>query len=305
MKKTFRVYQVDAFTKEKFTGNPAGVVPDAEGLSEAQMQSLARELNNSETAFLFPGKEGECDVHVRFFTVTREVPLCGHATVASHYVRALEQGLDRATVVQKCGAGTFSVDVERAGEGWRVTMSQGTAQIGGELSFEHRERMLRALGLTEADLRPDCPVAPATTGAGKVMVGIRSVDKLHALHPNMEALKELSADIGINGYHVFTLHPGEEPLVHGRMFAPANGNNEDPVTGTSNGPLGAYLVHFGLIPAEGDEVRFVAAQGEAMGRPGSMEVRVALQDGRPDEVRIVGDAVVAFQAELELECEAL
>lgn len=303
MKKTFRVYQVDAFTKEKFTGNPAGVVPDAQGLSEAQMQSLARELNNSETAFLFPGKEGEYDVHIRFFTVTREMPLCGHATVASHYVRALEQGLDRATVVQKCGAGTFAVDVERSGEGWQVTMSQGEARIGAELAPEHRARMLAALGLTEEDLRPDCPVVPATTGAAKVMVGIREVEKLHALRPNMEALKELSADIGINGYHVFTLHPGEELLVHGRMFAPANGNNEDPVTGTSNGPLGAYLVHFGLVPAEGDEVRFVAAQGEAMGRPGSMEVRVALKNGQPGEVRIVGDAVVAFRAEIELECE--
>ena len=303
MKKTFRVYQVDAFTKEKFTGNPAGVVPNADGMSEAQMQRLARELNNSETAFLFPGKPGEYDVHIRFFTVTQEVPLCGHATIASHYVRAMELGLDKAQVVQQCGAGRFAVDVEHSGEGYRVTMSQGKAEIGSPLSPEHREQMLEALGLTPDDLRPDCPVAPASTGAGKVMVGIRELDKLHALRPNMEGLKELSRAIGINGYHVFTLHPGQEPLVHGRMFAPANGNNEDPVTGTSNGPLGAYLVRFGLLPAEGKEVRFVVAQGEAMGRAGSMEVRVALEDGQPGNIAIVGDAVVAFQTEIELECE--
>ena len=100
---------------------------------------------------------------------------------------------------------------------------------------------------------------------------------------------------------VFTLHPGEEPLVHARMFGPANGVAEDPVTGIANGPMGAYLVRNGLIPAEGDEVRFTAVQGEAMGRPGSMEVRVALEDGQPGEIQIVGDAVVAFQTTLELD----
>ena len=75
MKKSYTIYQVDAFTREKLAGNPAGVVPDARGLTEDQMQRIARELNNSETAFLFPGKPGEYDVQIRFFTPTREVPL--------------------------------------------------------------------------------------------------------------------------------------------------------------------------------------------------------------------------------------
>ena len=303
MKKTFRVYQVDAFTKERFTGNPAGVVPDASGLSEQQMQRLARELNNSETAFLFPGKEGEYDVHVRFFTPTREVPICGHGTVAAQFVRAMELGLTGShTVVQKSGAGLFSVEVTRAGEGYRVTMYQGKAQLSAPLTDEERGILLEALGLEETDLRPESPVAAATTGAGKVMVAINSLEKLHGLRPNMEALAALSRRIGVNGYHVFTIHPGEDPLIHGRMFAPANGNNEDPVTGTSNGPLGAHLVTYGMIPADGEEVRFVAAQGEAMGRPGAMEVRVELENSQPGNISIVGDAVVAFRTEIELEC---
>lgn len=303
MKKKFRVYQVDAFTKEMFTGNPAGVVPNAEGMSEAQMQRLARELNNSETAFLFPGKDGEYDVHIRFFTPTNEVPICGHATIASHYVRSMELGLDNARVVQKCGAGLIPVEVEKSGEGYRVTMFQGQTTIGEPLAQEYRDRLLTALGLTAEDLREDCPVTSASTGAAKVMVGIKDVDKLHGLKPDMEALKALSGEIGFRGYHVFTVHPGQSPLVHGRMFGPANGINEDPVTGVANGPLGGYLVHFGLIPAEGEEVRFVAAQGEAMGRAGSMEVGVTLENGQHRDVQIVGDAVVAFQTEIELECE--
>ena len=302
MKHKVRVYQVDAFTKEKLAGNPAGVVPDARGLSDEQMLRLARELNNSETAFLFPGVPGEYDVQIRFFTPTREVPICGHGTIASHYVRALELGLDNSTrVIQKSQAGLFAVDVIREQGDTRVIMSQGKADIGAPLSQAQQDRLLMALGLTREDLRSDCPIVPATTGASKVMVGIRELDKLHSLSPDMDALIRLSHEIGSNGYHVFTVHLGASPLVHGRMFGPANGVREDPVTGTSNGPLGAYLVKFGLLPADGDEVCFVAAQGEAMGRPGSMEVRVALEDGAPGEIRIVGDAVIAFQTEMELD----
>lgn len=301
MKRTYRIYQVDAFTTEKLSGNPAGVVPDARGLSDEEMRRIARELNNSETAFLFPGVPGEYDVHIRFFTPTREVPICGHGTVASHVVRAMELGLDRARVVQKSGAGLFSVDVDRDGGGYQVTMSQGKAEFGEPLTPGQARRLCRALGLAPDDLRPDCPLRAASTGASKVMVGIREAAKLHALAPDMEALKALSGEVGSNGYHVFTLHPGQDPLVHARMFAPANGNNEDPVTGTANGPLGAYLVRFGLIPAQGQKVRFTAMQGEAMGRPGSMEVRVALEDGAPGEIQIIGRAVVAFSTQLELE----
>ena len=303
MKKTFRVYQVDAFTKEKFTGNPAGVVPDAVGLSESQMQRMAQELNNSETAFLFPGKPGKYDVHIRFFTPTNEVPTCGHATVASHFVRSMLLGMEHGRVIQKCGAGLIPVEVEKAADGHRVTMFQGATTISEPLTPEYRARLLTALGVTEEDLREDCPVAAASTGAAKVMVGLKEESKLHSLKPDMEALKTLSGEIGYRGYHVFSFHPGQEPLVHARMFGPANGNNEDPVTGVANGPLGGYLVHFGLIPAEGEQVRFVAAQGEAMGRPGTMEVRVDIENGTHGGVSIVGDAVVAFQTEIELECE--
>ena len=301
MKRSYAVYQVDAFTKEKLSGNPAGVVLDARGLTDEEMRRIARELNNSETAFLLPGVPGECDVHIRFFTPTQEVPVCGHATIASHYVRAMELGLDSARVVQKCGAGIFAVDVCKENGDCRVVMSQGRAVLGEPLSREHQDRVLAALGVTRDDLRPGCPMASASVGSPKLMVVLRSLDKLHSLTPDLEALKELSGEIGCNGYLVFTLHPGEEPLVHGRMFGPANGVAEDPVTGIANGPMGAYLVRNGLIPAEGDEVSFTAVQGEAMGRPGSMEVRVALEQGQPGEIQIVGDAVVAFRTTLELD----
>lgn len=300
MSKLYRVYQVDAFTKEKFLGNPAGVVPNADGLTEPQMQAIARELNNSETAFIFSASDGTHDVRVRFFTPTREVPICGHATVSAHYVRAVEENLPEGRVLQKTGAGILPVDILREGGETRIVMTQGKIEIGEPFAEPFRRRLADALGIGAEDLRADCPVVIASTGHSKVMVGIKHVAQLHALRPDMAALSRLSGEIGCNGFYVFTLHPGETPLVHGRMFAPAIGINEDPVTGNANGPLGAYLVRFGFADMKDGEFSFEAVQGEAIGRTGRMQVSVRVENGEPMVVKIAGDAVIAFSTTLEL-----
>ncbi len=296
--KKYRIYQIDAFTDKRFSGNPAGVVANADGLSEAQMQQIARELNNSETAFIHNGGD-DCDVHIRFFTPTKEVPICGHATVSAHFTRALELGIDSpTTVLQKTGAGILPVDIVPAGKDYEIIMTQGEISIEPLHNIE--EKLCSALGIVAEDLRNDCPIAIASTGHSKVMVGIKDRQLLHSLEPNMAALNSLSQEIGCNGYYVFTLSPEEEVLVHGRMFAPAIGISEDPVTGNANGPLGAYLCHYNLIDNSGKTAVFHAMQGEAMGRPGQMKVTVTLSDHRPVKVQIHGRAVVAFKTEIEI-----
>ena len=299
--KPYRLYQVDSFTKEKLSGNPAGVIADADGLSEQQMQKIARELNHSETAFLFSSADSRYDVEVRFFTPTREVPICGHATIAAHYVRAMEKQLETGTVIQKTGAGILPVDIVRKGDDYSIVMTQGQIAVGEPLQDAAVEKIAEGLGISICDLREDCPVCIASTGHSKVMIGIRSNEMLHRLNPNMDRLARLSAEIGCNGYYVFTLNPGEEILVHGRMFAPAIGIPEDPVTGNANGPLGAYLVQHGLFqnPDEGT-FSFTAMQGEAIGRTGTMKVSVKKQDSHPALVQIEGDAVIVFSTELVL-----
>lgn len=99
--KKYRIYQVDSFTKNRFHGNPAGVVPNANGLTDEQMQRIARELNNSETAFIFETDSSNYDVEVRFFTPTTEVPICGHATVAAHYIYSIERKAETGRIIQK------------------------------------------------------------------------------------------------------------------------------------------------------------------------------------------------------------
>jgi len=300
--RTYRVFQVDAFTREPFAGNPAGVVLEADGLSERQMQLIARELNNSETAFIHRAPPGEdCDVHVRFFTPTREVPICGHATIATHYVLAKTTNSSSRRMLQKTGAGILPVDVVRTGSDYEIVMTQGAIELGTRIEGTPRDLLLSALRLRESDLDVRCPIQIASTGHSKVMIGIRSRSTLDGLAPDLSILSDLSNSIGCNGYFVFTFDSDDPAiLVHGRMFAPAIGIAEDPVTGNANGPLGAYLVHHRIVPHDNRLLRFVAHQGEAMGRPGAIEVRVAIRDHVPVQVQIVGNAVIALEGSLTI-----
>ena len=300
MEKPYRIYQIDSFTKEKFTGNPAGVVTNADGLSDLQMQKIARELNNSETAFIFSPLDDSHDVHVRFFTPTKEVPICGHATIAAHYARAKENFLNTTRILQKTGAGILPVDIVKENENYKIIMAQGKIEIQEPLSDKVQKVLTKALGFTREDLLENFPVSIASTGHSKVMIGIKDLNLLHGLRPDMTSLVKLSSEIGCNGFYVFTFDQEKIPMVNGRMFAPVIGINEDPVTGNANGPLGAYLVHYGLVRHNGSLFSFQAIQGEAIGRAGTMEVQVKIQNYQPEEVRIVGEAVIVFSTELML-----
>lgn len=234
--KTYKIYQVDSFTRNKFHGNPAGVVPNADGLTEEQMQRIARELNNSETAFIFSSMSQEYDVEVRFFTPITEVPLCGHATIAAHYVRAIERDAVSGRVIQKTKAGILPVDIVSEENDFAIVMTQGTPEVSIPFESSVIEKITEALGIKTSDIREDCPVAIASAGHSKVMVGIKTNRQLHSLSPNMDKLSAISAEVNCNGFYVFTLNPDDDVLVHGRMFAPAIGIFEDPVTGNANGP---------------------------------------------------------------------
>ncbi|MBU1249341.1 MAG: PhzF family isomerase [Proteobacteria bacterium] len=292
-----RIFQVDSFTTTPFTGNPAGVVLGADGLNEQAMQSIARELNNSETAFVLAPDGPDHEVRVRFFTPTVEVPSCGHATIAAHYVRARVLGLPRCTVLQKIGAGILPVDIMPDADDYTIVMTQGAIEISGNLDSKTEMEVLSALGLLGSDRNARFPLRIASTGHSKVMVGVNSRDVLNGLRPNMAALTKLSRCLGCNGYYVFTFDSDDpEILVHGRMFAPAIGIPEDPVTGNANGPLGAYLVDRKF--ARTNPLVFKARQGEACGRPGTVEVTVESENGKPTLVKVAGRAVIVFEAEL-------
>lgn len=299
--KKYIIYQIDSFTKSKFKGNPAGVVLNADGLSEKQMQTIARELNNSETAFLFHSDDNSCDGIIRYFTPTVEVPTCGHATIAAMYAKAIEEKTDSCTLNIKTKIGVLPFEISRSGDNIKIWMTQGNIEIEPPLSQDIQSSLLKYIGILPEDLDGRCPIQIASTGHSKVMVGITSREQLNKLNPDFHQLKELSKIINCNGYYVFTLN-SDDPnvLSYGRMFAPAIGINEDPVTGNANGPLGAYLVHNDVVNTETDTFSFNGAQGEAIGRDGIVEVFVSVKDTKPVFVKIGGEAIAIFRTIIEL-----
>ncbi|OGU35998.1 MAG: hypothetical protein A2068_13410 [Ignavibacteria bacterium GWB2_35_6b] len=296
-----KVYQVDSFTKEKFKGNPAGVVTNAEILTEKEMQAIAKELNNSETAFILPPDSNDHEVRIRFFTPTVEVPSCGHATIAAHYVRAVENNFENRNYNHKIGIGVLPIEIQKSNEDYKIIITQGKPVFQSEITGENRKTLLSALGLFESDVDSRAPIQIVDTGHSKVMIVIKERKTLNLLCPNFITLKELSKTIGCNGYYVFTFDSDEkEILIHGRMFAPAIGINEDPVTGNANGPAGAYIAKYNLTEINTSHFHFKAKQGEAINRTGNVEVYVDIEKGNPVKVKIGGEAVICFKTEIEI-----
>ncbi|MFV0574295.1 MAG: PhzF family isomerase [Vibrio sp.] len=290
-----KLYVVDAFTTEPNTGNRAGVVLDAADLTEQQMQEIAAFAGYSETAFVLPPTDSSHDLHVRYFTPTSEVPICGHATVATHFLRASLGHQDEYPLVVKTGAGNLPVELTGENEPLLVTMTQGQVEFSEHFDANQRRELAVALGIKESDFA-DWPIQIVSTGHSKVMVPLRpenaqSRDILDGLKPNNEKLSAISAEIGCNGFFPFVLEgTRQEPVTYGRMFAPAIGIDEDPVTGNANGPAGAYLVHHDLIECE-NEVSYWGHQGIAIGKAGRILVNVKKLDSEL-KVKISGQAVL-------------
>jgi len=294
-------YQIDSFTKEKFKGNPAGVVVNADGLNDILMQQIARELNNSETAFLFSPDDNDCDGVIRYFTPKTEVPTCGHATIAAMYAKAIEDNLNSCVLRIKTRIGILPFEIVKNNGDYQVIMTQGKFELSPVFDDDTIQKLLTALGLDNSELDQRCPIQIASTGHSKVMIGIKSRKKLNDLTPNFNDLAVLSQQINCNGFFVFTFDSNNKDiLTYGRMFAPAIGINEDPVTGNANGPLGGYLIQNKIVDYQKNLFEFNGRQGETIDRPGLVQVRVIIENEKPTLIQIKGDATVIFKTEIEI-----
>jgi PhzF family phenazine biosynthesis protein len=285
---TRRTLLVDAFTDEPLSGNPAGLVPDAEGLSEEAMQAVADELNASETAFLLPSDEA--DRRIRYFTPTQEVDLCGHATVAAHAWLAEDGRIDDGTHTLETNVGVLDIEIEDG----TVWMTQDVADVN-RVDLDYK-RVAAALGVDPAaltDIGADMPLATASTGLGFLVVPVNFLEALSGMDPDMGAIADLTEEFDVTGVYAFTFDAlDRDATLHGRMFAPAAGVDEDPVTGTASGAVGAYLREYRAFDGEfPDEMVF--EQGHFLDRPGRVRVRV-----QSDPVAVGGRAVTALDGSL-------
>jgi trans-2,3-dihydro-3-hydroxyanthranilate isomerase len=290
----------DAFTDRPFAGNTAGVVTAADGLSTEQMQSIARELGQTETCFVSAAEKPEADLALRWFTPAVEVDLCGHATVAAFVcldaAGRIDWRGDRAYLRCTSRTGTVAVWLERTAAGSpRVMLSAGVAALVP--ATDDRTAAALAVGLDPAALDSSLPLV-ADPGSARLIVPVARLDDLLRLTPDGSGMIAYGRD---HGYRRFTLvcQETEDPrhFVHLRHFAPANGIPEDPVTGTAHAAVAVYLDREGLLPL-GERVVLTGEQGHAVGRQGVVSVEVLRVNGRISEVRIGGTAVIVARGEL-------
>jgi PhzF family phenazine biosynthesis protein len=296
-----RLFLVDAFTRQRFCGNPAHVVLDADKLSDEQMQAIATEVNR-ETAFVIEEADGnDHDMQVRFFTPRHEVPFVGHVTVAAHYVRAKVGGKPPGRVRQRTGAGIVEVEVTEAEGDLRVAIAQSPPSLGPTIPEHHRKQVLDALGISSPSLHKDAPLQILAKGSTRLLICLRDPEMLSSLKPDFEALTRLTPHVGADGYFVFALSPTDAgPETESRMFCPALGIPEDPVSGNAHGMLGVFLVTHGLLGKTENVVRFRGRQGHFVRRPGIVDVEVETTGKVAQSVRITGDATIVYEAELPI-----
>lgn len=295
--RSVQVFQVDAFTDTAFTGNPAGVVLQAEQLEAGEMQAIARELNNGDTAFVLPpAAEGE-DLQVRFFTPHKQAPFVGHATLAAH---AVLNSLDPRPVRRQGGL-TGVVEVRATGSG-ALAISQPPPPLGRTLSASEVDDVLGLLDLRPEHLDRACPPRIAGSASTRLLLGLRDLAALDAAKPKLSALATLSPRIGAQGYFLFVRTGNEtDPATEARMFCPALGIDEDPVSGNAHAMLGVYLRELGLLPVTRGPATFVGRQGRHVGRPGRVDVAIDLAaDGRAASATISGTATIVFETRIRL-----
>src|SRR5687768_1032439 len=268
--KTLSFRQVDVFTDKPFLGNPVAVVIGADALDSEQMQRIACWTNLSETTFLL--KSDAADYRLRIFTPRQELPFAGHPTIGSAHA-AIESGFvsKKASLKQECGAGLIELSVEKDG----IFLRGPQARI--------------------ADVRKTLPFASKLlridVGPVWVVGEVADSRKLAELQPDMAALAQFSHDVEATGITVFAASGEKGSSIHVRSFAPAHGIAEDPVCGSGNLSVAAYLKQTNQTQRFGE--RYVARQGMQLGRDGRVSVRI-----EADAIRIGGHAVTCVEGSL-------
>ncbi len=279
---SFRYVVADVFTSRPLEGNQLAVFTDARGIPEHRLQPLAKELQLSETVFVYP-PEGEGHVRIRIFTPATELPFAGHPVLGTAFVLGTPMQLPEIMLETK--SGVVAVTLERGDEG-RLDFGRMSQPIPTIEPYARAEEALAALGGVEAH----APVEFYDNGVPHVLVLLGSPEEVAGLDPDFAALKRL----GKAGFNCFA---GAGSKWKTRMFGPAMGMNEDPATGSAAGPIACHLARHGLI-AFGDEIELV--QGVEILRPSTL---YAMAEGSPesiDRVEVGGCAVIVARGEFRV-----
>ena len=294
--KRYPIYQVDAFTVHPLSGNPCAVVFDCADLEEDTLLAIAREMNLSETAFVWQNPDG--GFRARYFTPAEEIPLAGHPTIASVHALIdsgrLALSSDHLKIALELKEGPIEVEVfSLQGQVERIVMSQRKPQF---LSTHRPADIMPVFGLGEDDLLPDVPIQTVSTGTPQLMVPLREHAALRRARVDVEKYTRLRERSDFFSPHLFCLRGVENGKTFARHFGVPPDTPEDPFTGSATGGMAAYLWHHGLIPTP----TFLAEQGHWMDRPGQAYVEVIGPPEDIETVKVGGSAVTVLRGELTI-----
>lgn len=298
-----RIFQVDAFTATRFTGNPAIVLLDADGQNDATLFAVAGEFSHAEVACVFAANGPDHDVRLRFFNSRKEAPFVGHATVAAH---AVLLALGRRTLGicrQHCGVGIVEVSaqVEQRASGAEsvIEFRQTAPELDAPLPFKTTLRVAEALKLPATQLHDVMPARIARKGSSRLLVPIADPRNLEQLAPNFDTLMALGSELNTEGFFLFAVNRDSDELwTESRMFCPALGIAEDPVSGNAHAMLAAYLWDLGQFNRK--SMTFIGRQGYQMKRPGQVRVRLEIDKGSLIAAHIAGTAIIVSEGTLAL-----
>jgi len=284
---------LDVFTNRAFGGNQLAVFTDVSGLSSQTMQSIARELNLSETTFVLQPEDRANDYRVRIFAPAVELPMAGHPTIGTSFVLAMDRLVERSERINRLkleeGVGTIAVNLEwENGHPAFIEMTQPLPTFGSH--FEDASAIAEMLSLkTDALTDTNLPLEVVSCGVPFLFVPLRDLETVRGIRFRLDVWERVLRDFEAPHVFVFTRETeAQGSTVHSRMFAPASGISEDPATGGASGPLGCYLVrHKVLSPARLTEC--VSEQGMEMGRPSFIKIRIEQnEEGEISGVRVGG-----------------
>ena len=289
----FPFLQLDVFSSRPFEGNSLAVFPDGRGLSDLDMQALAREMNLSETTFVLPRDpaiERERGVRVRIFTVQEELPFAGHPTLGTAF--ALRGSTGAAEVVLDLNAGRVPVRFEDSpGQPVFGEMTQVDPKFG---LIHDRETVIRATSLRDGDIDPSLPIQTISTGLPFTIVPLRGLDVIRRLKVDLVRAGEYLKQTGGGQFFYFVARETVDRAarLHARMLFYGG---EDPATGSAAGCATAWMVAHGV--AQPDE-RVLIEQGIEMLRPSRIFVRASRVDNRVVNVRVGGNVVEVLRGEV-------
>lgn len=284
---------LDVFTNQPFGGNQLAVFtsPPA-GLSGEIMQRIAKELNLAEITFVLPPDDPKNDFRVRIFTPATEMPMAGHPTCGTGYLLAHQNilgdinGEKMITFEEGVGPIQVTVQADANNNPTNILMRQPLPEFLD--IYEDKKLIADMLSLSVEDIHPDVPVQVVTTGVPFLYIVINSLEAMGKINLRLDLWQEHFK--GTNAEQIFTTclqTQYDGSTIHSRMFAPAFGIPEDPATGAASGPLGAYLVKYGLVPAGA----MVSEQGVEMGRPSFINIEIGVDGDKFTDVIIGGESV--------------